>query len=73
MNEPWKNKIRGGLKMTNKRFSFKALSLMVVLAVIISAFCAVIPASAAARGAWAPNTAYATGDTVTYSGSTYTC
>ncbi len=59
--------------MTNKRFSFKALSLMVVLAVIISAFCAVIPVSAAARGAWAPNTAYATGDTVTYSGSTYTC
>lgn len=27
----------------------------------------------AARGAWAPNVAYTTGDTVTYNGTTYTC
>ena len=59
--------------MTNKRLSFKALSLMVVLAVFISTFCVALPASAAARGAWAANTAYAVNDTVTYSGSTYTC
>lgn len=59
--------------MTNKRLSVKALSLMVVIALFLSAFCISIPASAAARGAWAPNTAYAVNDTVTYSGSTYTC
>ncbi|MCM3700309.1 carbohydrate-binding protein [Paenibacillus macerans] len=59
--------------MTNTKFSFKATSLLVVLAVFISTFCAVLPVSAAGRGAWAPNTAYAVNDTVTYSGSTYTC
>ncbi len=59
--------------MTNKRFSFKALSLMVVLAIMMSTFCVTLPVSAAARGAWAPNTAYAVNDTVTYNGSTYTC
>lgn len=59
--------------MTNRKFSFKATSLLVVLAVFLSTFCAVLPVSATARGAWAPNTAYAVNDTVTYSGSTYTC
>ncbi|SEM23131.1 Transglycosylase SLT domain-containing protein [Paenibacillus sp. cl141a] len=60
--------------MTDKRFSFKRLSLLVVLAVFLSTFCAALPSvNAAARGAWAPNTAYAVNDTVTYSGSTYTC
>ncbi|MGZ7442560.1 carbohydrate-binding protein [Paenibacillus sp. TH7-28] len=59
--------------MKNRKVSFKATSLMVVLAVFLSTFCAVLPVSAAARGAWAPNTAYAVNDTVTYSGSTYTC
>lgn len=59
--------------MTHKRISFKALSLMLVFAFIISAFYAVSPVNAAARGAWAPNTAYAANDTVTYNGSTYTC
>ncbi|WP_442954387.1 fibronectin type III domain-containing protein [Paenibacillus sp. MMS18-CY102] len=36
---------------------------------------ALIPsaASAADRGAWAPNVSYATNDTVTYNGSTYKC
>ena len=57
--------------MTNKKYSFKVL--MVVLVVFISTFYVVLPVSAAARGAWAPNTAYAVNDTVTYSGSTYTC
>ena len=59
--------------MTNKRFSLKALSLMVALALFVSVFCVDLPVSAAARGAWAPNTAYAVNDTVTYSGSTYSC
>ncbi|SHO52426.1 carbohydrate-binding protein [Anaerocolumna xylanovorans] len=57
--------------MVSKKFSFKAL--MVVLAVFVSTFYLVLPVSAAARGAWAPNTAYAVSDTVTYDGSTYTC
>ncbi|PAD74106.1 MULTISPECIES: carbohydrate-binding protein [Paenibacillus] len=59
--------------MTNKKFSFKALSLMLVFAFIVSTFYPALPADAAARGAWAPNTAYAVNDTVTYNGSTYTC
>jgi len=59
--------------MTYKKFSSKALSLMLVFAFIISTFYAVSPVNAAARGAWAPNTAYAANDTVTYNGSTYTC
>ncbi|MDH6674115.1 hypothetical protein M2277_004806 [Paenibacillus sp. LBL] len=60
--------------MTNKRFTFKRLSLLVILAVFLFTFCAALPSvNAAARGAWAPNTAYAVNDTVTYSGSTYTC
>jgi hypothetical protein len=59
--------------MTNKKYNLKALSLMVVVVLFISAFCVALPVSAAARGAWAPNTAYAVNDTVTYSGSTYTC
>ncbi|WP_059050675.1 carbohydrate-binding protein [Paenibacillus senegalimassiliensis] len=60
--------------MKSKKFSFKGISLLVILAVFLSTFGAVLPsASAAARGAWAPNTAYAVNDTVTYNGSTYTC
>ncbi|WP_410771523.1 carbohydrate-binding protein [Fontibacillus sp. BL9] len=60
--------------MTSNRHSFKPLSLLVVLAVFLSTFFAALPSvNAAARGAWAPNTAYAVNDTVTYSGSTYTC
>lgn len=60
--------------MTTKRSPVSLLSLFVVFAIVVSAFFSVIPsANAAARGAWAPNTAYAVNDTVTYSGSTYTC
>ncbi|WP_044477236.1 carbohydrate-binding protein [Paenibacillus antibioticophila] len=60
--------------MSSKNFPSRALSLLVVLAVFLSAYFTALPsASAAARGAWAPNTAYAVNDTVTYSGSTYTC
>lgn len=57
-----------------KKVPARALSLLVVAAIFLSLFfTALPPASAAARGAWAPNTAYAVNDTVTYSGSTYTC
>lgn len=59
--------------MTRKKVSFKTVSLLVVLTVFLSTFLAVLPASAASRGAWAPNTSYAVNDTVTYNGSTYTC
>lgn len=59
--------------MMKKRFTFKVLSLVLVLGLVISMFYVARPVSAAARGAWAPNTAYAVNDTVTYSGSTYTC
>lgn len=59
--------------MMKRRFSFKVLSLVLVLGLVISMFYVARPVSAAARGAWAPNTAYAVNDTVTYSGSTYTC
>lgn len=59
--------------MTSKKVSFKTVSLLVVLTVFLTTFLAALPANAASRGAWAPNTAYAVNDTVTYSGSTYTC
>ncbi|BCJ95495.1 hypothetical protein acsn021_30640 [Anaerocolumna cellulosilytica] len=59
--------------MINKKFSYKNLPLMAALVVFISIFFISLPVSAAARGAWAANTAYAVNDTVTYSGSTYTC
>ncbi|WP_435924158.1 carbohydrate-binding protein [Paenibacillus sp. DYY-L-2] len=60
--------------MTTNKFLFNPLSFLVVLALFLSTwFTATPPASAAARGAWAPNTAYAVNDTVTYNGSTYTC
>lgn len=54
--------------MTRKKVSFKTVSLLVVLTVFLSTFLAVLPASAASRGAWAPNTSYAVNDTVTYRG-----
>lgn len=58
----------------SKPFSSRTLSLLLVLAMMLSLFTLAAPkASAAARGAWAPNTAYAVNDTVSYSGSTYTC
>lgn len=59
--------------MTSKKVSFKTVSLLVVLTVFLTTFLAVLPANAASRGAWAPNTAYAVNDTVTYNGSAYTC
>ncbi|WP_313563210.1 carbohydrate-binding protein [Ruminiclostridium cellobioparum] len=57
--------------LSKKSFG-KILALVMVLA-LLCGILTTIQASAAARGAWAPNTAYAAGDTVTYSGSTYTC
>lgn len=61
--------------MNQKRLSLflKVLSLLVILAVFISTTFPPLQASAASRGAWAPNTAYAVNDNVTYNGSTYTC
>ncbi|EMS72586.1 beta-1,3-glucanase family protein [Ruminiclostridium cellobioparum] len=56
--------------------SKKSLGKILALVMVLALLCGIlttIQASAAARGAWAPNTAYAAGDTVTYSGSTYTC
>lgn len=55
-----------------KRSFGKILALVMALTLLCSIF-ATVQVSAAARGAWAPNTAYAAGDTVTYNGSTYTC
>ena len=55
-----------------KKSLTKSLTLIVMLVLLCNLFTA-IPVSAADRGAWAPNTAYAVGDMVTYSGSTYTC
>lgn len=46
---------------------------MIALTLLISVFYVAVPVDAAARGAWAPNTAYSVNDTVTYNGSTYTC
>ena len=57
--------------LSKKSFG-KILALVIVLALLCGIF-TTMQASAAARGAWAPNTAYAVNDTVTYSGSTYTC
>ena len=45
---------------------------LVLISVILSLL-VVTPASAADRGQWAPNVAYAVGDTVTYGGQTYQC
>ncbi|MFC4101247.1 fibronectin type III domain-containing protein [Paenibacillus xanthanilyticus] len=49
----------------------KILSLVLVAALLI--MCIPALASAADRGAWAPNVAYSVNDTVTYGGKTYTC
>jgi chitodextrinase len=50
----------------------RTVHVLVLLLILVSLLLAV-PARAADRGAWAPNTAYAIGDTVTYSGVTYKC
>ncbi|MFB6367602.1 fibronectin type III domain-containing protein [Paenibacillus elgii] len=47
----------------------KAFSLTVVALLLLS----LIPAMALGAAEWQPNTAYKTGDVVTYSGQTYTC
>jgi chitinase len=51
-----------------RRLLNTTLILIVLLSLVF-----VIPASAADRGQWAPNTAYAVGDTVTYNGQVYQC
>ncbi|TYP72412.1 fibronectin type III domain-containing protein [Paenibacillus methanolicus] len=49
----------------------KIVSLVLVVALLI--MCIPALASAADRGAWAPNVSYSVNDTVTYGGKTYTC
>ncbi|MFB9328402.1 fibronectin type III domain-containing protein [Paenibacillus aurantiacus] len=49
----------------------KLLSLVLIAALLIMCIPAI--ASAADRGAWAPNVAYTVSDTVTYGGKTYSC
>ena len=67
------NKIRGHIMHTLKKKNLtKSVALIVMLTLLCSLFTA-SPVRAADRGTWAPNTAYAVGDTVTYSGSTYSC
>ncbi len=55
-----------------RRLIYTSLIALVLLGLVL-----VVPAGAAParadRGAWAPNVAYAVGDTVTYGGSTYKC
>jgi chitinase len=51
-----------------KRTLYVTMLLILAVSLVL-----VIPARAADRGAWAPNTAYAIGDTVTYNGLTYQC
>src|SRR5207247_5855058 len=46
---------------------------VVALLILVSLVISVGVSFAADRGAWAPNTAYAVNDTVTYGGSTYKC
>ncbi|TVX99881.1 fibronectin type III domain-containing protein [Cohnella terricola] len=49
----------------------RVLSMLVIAALLITLIPVVT--SAASRGEWAPNTAYAVNDTVTYGGKTYSC
>ena len=58
---------------TLRKKSFGKILALVMAFTLLCGIFTTIQVSAAARGAWAPNTAYAVGDTVTYSGSTYTC
>lgn len=57
--------------LTGPHFTRKLLALTLLFALFVSLIPSV--SSAANRGAWAPNTAYAVNDTVTYGGSTYSC
>jgi chitinase len=47
--------------------------LLIAIVVLIISLLTIQTAFAADRGAWAPNTAYAVNDTVTYGGHTYKC
>ena len=58
---------------TQKVFSKRTMSILLSLAIMISLFVGLGATSVSAVNAWAPNTAYAVGDLVTYSGSTYKC
>jgi len=60
------------MHILRKKSFGRILALVMVFTLLLSVFTS-FQVSAVARGAWAPNTAYAVNDTVTYSGSTYTC
>ena len=49
------------------------IRVLLFVCIVLSVFCLPLRAQAANRGAWAPNVAYAIGDTVTYNGQTYQC
>jgi chitinase len=53
-----------------RRLTYLSLVICVLLSLVFVASAGAAPARAD-RGAWAPNTAYAVGDTVTYAGCTY--
>jgi chitinase len=59
--------------LKKRRKSMKRTPIILVSLVLLLSLVMVAPVSAANRGAWAPNTAYAIGDTVTYNGLTYQC
>jgi chitinase len=61
------------MQALKKKSLTKSMAIIVMLALLCSLVAIPVSVSAADRGTWAPNTAYAVGDTVTYSGSTYTC
>ena len=56
-----------------KALNQRTLSILLSLAVLFSVFMGLGSMSASAVSAWAPNTAYAANDLVTYNGSTYKC
>ena len=51
----------------------KILAMVLSLAIVMMLFASIGTMTVSAINAWAPNTAYAVGDLVTYSGSTYKC
>jgi len=55
-----------------RRLTYLAITICFLLSMVFVASAGAAPAHAD-RGAWAPNVAYAVGDTVTYSGSSYKC
>ena len=51
----------------------KILAMVLSLAIVMMLFASIGTMTVSAINAWAPNTAYAVNDLVTYGGSTYKC